>query len=138
MKCEICSKNLKIVWSINNSVAPNCYNKKINVLAKTSRQQSLFCKNCNYVKNKHNLKIKDIFDDYKYRSPKTNFDIPAVNFLKNFCNLNNVKSIIEVGGNNGVFAEKLITKINKINEYIVYDKISIKKKKKNFFTKMNF
>ena len=138
MNCETCGDTFKIVWKINKSIAPNRYRKKKTELSRESKQKSLFCEKCNYIKNNHNLLLKDIFGDYKYRSPKNNSDIQIVKYLKKFCKLNSIKSIVEIGGNNAVFAKKLISNLNKINEYLLYDKVPFKKSNNILFHKNEY
>ena len=52
-----------------------------------------------------------MFKDYVYRSPDTSDDINAVNLILSLIKDKNIKTISEVGGNNGVFEKNFIKSI---------------------------
>ena len=127
MICEICKSKMNIVWMIEKSIAPNRYLNSKNTKIRSSKQKSFHCSNCSYLKNIHNLSISDIFGNYSYRSSKTFYDDEIIKFCINFFYENKIQSIIEVGGNNGSFFQKLSCNYKLFTSYTIIDKVPIDK-----------
>ena len=123
MHCEICDKKLYSVYQFSNSPIPNDYYEKPNIL--TSNQNITYCDNCFYVKNNHQFSIEQVFNNYLYRTPKTNQDQETIDFLKQKIESLGVTNIIEVGGNNGVFAEKLLEQVSMIDTHDIWDRVPL-------------
>lgn len=125
MICEICKENLEIVWNIENSVIPNVYRNTVTTDFKISSQTTYHCAKCNYAKNVHDFSLNDIFCGYTYRSPLTNLDDAVATKISNFCVKKNIKKIVEIGGNNGVFANKIVSHMPELRDYTIYDKVPL-------------
>ena len=125
INCEICSAEMNMVWHIEHSVAPNRYRHNVSEKGVESEQRTYYCETCDYVKNSHDLTMDAIFSDYIYRSPDTIQDIEIADYLSEFISLNRIKSVIEVGGNNGVFASKILVQNSCVQSYHIIDKIPL-------------
>lgn len=123
MLCEICKTQMNLVWEFEKSVIPNIYYKAPNL--ESCAQRVFFCEACFYIKNEHDFSIDQIFANYKYRSPVNDQDQEALTFLKDKILQNRVKSIAEVGGNNGLFAEKLLMLCPDIKSYDIWDQVPL-------------
>jgi hypothetical protein len=64
-----------------------------------------------------------MYEDYVYRSPNTSEDVEAVSIITRLIDEENIKTVSEVGGNNGVFAKKILDKALNIDEYLIWDKV---------------
>lgn len=124
-KCDLCSKDIENVWNIQNGIAPNCYSKVPDSFS-ISSQKIFFCEHCQLLSNHHDFSLEDLFNNYVYRTSNTNMDEEIIKCLSNFIKLNSIKKIVEVAGNNGIFAQKLVNEIdsNDINISII-DKVKL-------------
>jgi hypothetical protein len=109
--CDVCTKEIEHIWAVNKSVPPNLYSQNLDGVG-TSRQDMYFCKDCQTLANIHDFTVDDLFGDYVYRTPNTSMDTDIVNFLSSFIEEKNIVNAVEIAGNNGVFANKLIEKVN--------------------------
>jgi len=123
MRCEICTNKLASVHQFTNSPIPNDYYVKPSIIA--CEQNIFYCNKCFYVKNAHQFDVEQIFNNYSYRTPQSNQDQGTVDFLKQKIRDFKIKSIIEIGGNNGVFAEKLLVQAPKILTYDIWDRVPL-------------
>ena len=138
MICEICNNKLTTAWKVKNSVAPNVYRVEATEKYKTSLQVSHHCAACNYIKNDHQFTLTDIFKDYTYRSPMTTLDEPIAKRISEYCAHHDVKSVVEIGGNNGVFAYKTISLAQDLKSYTIYDKVPIEVNSRILLQKKEF
>jgi len=121
--CDICGADMSAIWEINNGIAPNVYRDEIDEV-KTSPQRMLFCPSCQIIENKHDFTNDDLYKNYAYRTPRTSMDDEIVKFLSQFLIENNIKNVVEVAGNNGVFASKIVNETQIFDlEYIVVDDV---------------
>jgi hypothetical protein len=124
-QCDICSKNIENVWTINKGIAPNCYSRLPDNYS-VSAQKIFFCENCQTLSNHHNFTLEDLFGDYVYRTPNTHMDEEIVKCLSAYIKQNSIKKIVEVAGNNGIFAQKLIDDLDsKDIDITVVDKVKL-------------
>jgi hypothetical protein len=123
--CDICGKNMVSLWEISKGVAPNRYFQ--HSYEHTFRHQNIFyCEPCNLITNRHNFSIDDLFGDYVYRTPNTVMDEEIVKVLSDFIKERELCDIVEVAGNNGVFAEKLVKKIGSLDpNYTIVDSVPL-------------
>ena len=123
MQCEICDNELASVYQFLNSPIPNDYYLKPGTIS--CEQRILFCDTCFYVKNFHQFDLEQIFNNYLYRSPKSNQDQGTIDFLKHKIQEFRIKNIVEIGGNNGVFAEKLLEQAPEILALEIWDRVPL-------------
>lgn len=129
-KCDICNNSQSIVWSLKKGIPPNYYLKEP-FTEKVSKQDIFFCEQCNTITNIHEFSFDDLFSNYVYRTPDTSMDEEVVTFLTSFINEKKIKNMIEIAGNNGVFAEKVIRKLEKRDfEVTILDKVRLATKNK--------
>tara|TARA_B100000787_G_scaffold165270_1_gene148960 strand:- start:9139 stop:10284 length:1146 start_codon:yes stop_codon:yes gene_type:complete len=109
--CDICASEMSHIWGLDNGIAPNYYcNTPSDDV--TKRQDIFFCEGCQMLANIHNFSLEDLFGKYVYRTPNTSMDLEIVDFLSHFIQEQDLHDVVEVAGNNGVFAEKLLDKTN--------------------------
>lgn len=123
MHCEICNNELTSVQQFSNSPIPNDYYVKPNIIA--CKQNVFYCDECFYVKNVHQFDVAQIYNNYLYRTPKSNQDQGTIDFLKQQIQEFRIKNIVEIGGNNGVFAEKLLEQVPEIVSYDIWDRVPL-------------
>jgi len=124
--CCLCKSQMDIIWSINNGVIPNLYLKKTED-EKKSAQHIFFCEKCQIIENVHNFSENDLFGNYVYRTPLTKMDDEIATYLSKFIKENEIKNIVEVAGNNGTFAKKILDLLKKDSDikYTIIDKVPI-------------
>jgi hypothetical protein len=123
--CDICGIFMPDIWEVKHGIAPNVYLAETDG-AKTSPQKMFFCPSCQIIENKHDFTNDDLYKNYAYRTPITSMDNEIVNFLSQFIIENNIKDVVEVAGNNGVFASKIVNKSLIFDlEYTVVDDVEL-------------
>lgn len=123
MNCEICDNELVSVYEFLNSPIPNDYYVKPRIIA--CKQNVFYCDKCFYVKNVHQFGVEQIYNNYLYRTPKSNQDQGTIDFLKQQIHEFTINNIVEIGGNNGVFAEKLLEQVPEIVAHEIWDRVPL-------------
>ncbi len=114
------------VWSIKNGVIPNLYLKNIEDEQK-STQAIFFCETCQVIENVHNFSEEQLFGNYVYRSPLTSMDDEIALYLSEYIKKNEIINIVEVAGNNGTFAKKILDLLDNDSKikYTIIDRVPI-------------
>ena len=123
MQCEICEKSNEKIWGVEKGIIPNRYYSSINQ-TQYFEQEIFFCSQCDYIFNKHSIPESEMYKDYVYRTPNTSEDDEAVKVISKIIKDENIKTVFEVGGNNGVFAKKILDKSFDVSEYLIWDKVN--------------
>ena len=107
MKCNLCeSGELEAVITFRNTPIVNNYQKEKYGVTKTN-SEILFCAACQSIKNAHNISPDKIFENYSYSSFQSKLLGPIEKYIAEIYKSKNLKSITEVGCNNGVFLENI-------------------------------
>lgn len=105
MKCKICFEDMLKIFSTEESVAVNRYSVDGNYISK--EQTGYFCQSCGYLFNSHDFSVNELFSDYSYSSPATEYLTEAVDIIVKICKERHIKNICEIGGNSGLFLHEL-------------------------------
>jgi hypothetical protein len=125
VNCDICESIMSEIWGIDHGISPNVYLHNRND-EKVLPQKIFFCPSCQIIQNRHNFTNDDLYGNYAYRTPITSMDHEIVHFLTEFLIENNIKNVVEVAGNNGVFASKIVNKsLIRDLEYVVIDNVEL-------------
>jgi ubiquinone/menaquinone biosynthesis C-methylase UbiE len=124
MKCSVCCSPASNVWEIASGIIPNHYHKELKKEKKSS-QGIFFCETCQTLENVHSFSEDDLFSNYVYRTPNTSMDEEIANYLATFINKNNIEKVVEVAGNNGIFAKKVIDLLDKDIDITIVDKVKL-------------
>lgn len=106
MRCKICNIKSYKVWQIKNSPIPNIYLKNEFDSSK-SEAKIYYCSSCYTIKNNHKFSDSEIFSSYHYRSPKSKLNDNQIKFISKIINKKNLKNVLEIGCNNGMFLKSL-------------------------------
>jgi hypothetical protein len=103
--CPNCGCSMEVLFSTDGSVAVNQYSRDADYQKK--KQKGLLCQNCKYFFNDHAWSMSELFDNYKYSSPDSQYLEPILDEIKSFSRDKRISKVCEVGGNSGLFLSKL-------------------------------
>lgn len=129
--CEICNVPMTYLWSFSRSPIVNDY-KRAKYDSRDTESHIVFCDSCSYLKNLHDIDIKDIFHNYSYRSFDSPELKPIVTDLKDFIELNKIENVLEVGCNTGLLLYKINSLLKERVKFSGFDPAPIKQLDLNF------
>lgn len=105
LNCKICGQKFDKIFVTEKSVAVNNYD--IENKHRYKSQTGLYCEECQYFYNSHDWTLSELFNNYTYRSPDSYLLDPIVLSLANHIKNNDIETVVEIGGNTGLFLSKL-------------------------------
>ena len=84
--CPNCGCSMEVLFSTDGSVAVNQYSRDANYQEK--KQTGLLCQNCKYFFNDHAWSMSELFDNYKYSSPDSQYLEPILDEIESFSRIN--------------------------------------------------